>query len=447
LINTALLLFSLLALAVACLAATSAHSFRDFSRSHLRELLRLRGQVQRYDEIAELHPRAALGAESVRVFATGAAVLAAGAYLWNSQAPLEWPMALAVNIARIVVGAMVLWLAIVWLPTALAKIWAESIIARTWRLWNFSGKLFAPSAAGSQFVERAFHRLSGKQPPVTNERELEEEIREVVTEGQREGLIEDEAREMIESVMTLGDVSVSEIMTPRTDMISLAVDADWDEALQLITRSGHTRIPVHGERRDEIVGILHIKDLLNEMVRTPGGKHRPMVELLRPAYFVPESKRVDDLLQEFQRSRNHLAVVMDEFGGVSGLVTIEDVLEEIVGEIADEHDEGSGDGIKQIDERTCEALASVRISEINQRMGLQLPEDEHFGTIGGLVFHQLGRIPHTGEEIVRGNAKIKVLDATRRRINRVAVEMLPPAEAGEESNPESDAEAEQRTAN
>ena len=436
-ISTVLLLFSLLALAVACLAATSVHSFRDFSRSHLRELLRVRGQVLRYDEIAENHPRAALGAESVRVFATGAAVLAAGAYLWNSQGQLEWPLAIVVNAARIVVGAMVLWLAIVWLPTALSKIWAESIIARTWGLWRFFGRLFAPSAAGTKFMERAFHRLSGNEPPATNERELEEEIREVFNEGQRDGLIEDEAREMIESVMTLGDVSVSEIMTPRTDMIAMAADVDWDEALQLITKSGHTRIPVHGERRDEIVGILHIKDLLNEMVRTPGGKHRPMVELLRPAFFVPETKRVDDLLQEFQRSRNHLAVVMDEFGGVSGVVTIEDVLEEIVGEIADEHDEGIGDGIKQIDERSCEALASVRIGEINERLGLHLSEDEHFGTIGGLVFHQLGRIPHMGEELIHENAKIKVLDATRRRINRVAIEVLPPAEAAEEPGAES----------
>ena len=121
-------------------------------------------------------------------------------------------------------------------------------------------------------MRACFSSLSGKQPPERTERELEEEIREVVTEGQREGLIEEEAREMIESVMTLGEVSVSEIMTPRTEMISMAVDVDWDEALQLVTKSGHTRIPVYGERRDEIIGILHIKDMLNEMVRTPGGK-------------------------------------------------------------------------------------------------------------------------------------------------------------------------------
>jgi magnesium and cobalt transporter len=184
-------------------------------------------------------------------------------------------------------------------------------------------------------------------------------------------------------------------------------------------------LPVYGESHDEVVGILHIKDMLQEVARGPQAAHRPISELLRPPFFVPESKRVDDLLQEFQRSRNHIAVVMDEFGGVSGLVTIEDVLEEIVGEIADEHDDATGEGIKPIDEHSCEASAHVHIHEINERLGLRLPDDEHFDTIGGFVFHQLGRIPHVGEEITFDGVKIKVLEAARRRIHRVAIEVLP----------------------
>jgi CBS domain containing-hemolysin-like protein len=233
--------------------------------------------------------------------------------------------------------------------------------------------------------------------------------------------------------MALGEVVVSEIMTPRTDMISIPSNLDWDEALQQVIASGHTRLPVYGESRDEVAGILHIKDILQELARGAHAARRPLTELLRQPFFVPESKPVDDLLQEFQRSRNHIAVVMDEFGGVSGLVTIEDVLEEIVGEIADEHDDASGEGIKPIDEHSCEALAHVHLSEINERLGLNLPESEHFDTIGGFVFHQLGRIPHAGEEITYDGVKIKVLEAARRRIHRVAIEVIPTEEnaAGE----------------
>jgi magnesium and cobalt transporter len=216
-------------------------------------------------------------------------------------------------------------------------------------------------------------------------------------------------------------------MTMRTDMISLPVDLDWDDALLQIIASGHTRIPIYGESHDEIVGILHIKDILHDIGKAPSAKRRPIAELLRQPFFVPETKPVDSLLQEFQHSRNHIAVVLDEFGGVSGLVTIEDVLEEIVGEISDEHDDATGDRIKSFDDHSCEALARVHISEINERLGLHLPE-EHFDTIGGFVFHQLGRIPHVGEELAYENVRIKVLESTRRRIIRVHIEVMPPAE-------------------
>jgi len=425
--STILICLCLAALALAGFAATAAQAFRDFSRAQLRELLRYRNQLERYDEISEHHRQAALGAESLRVFATAAAVVAAAAFLWNAHPEQSsWPLAVLVSMVEIIGGAAVLWLAIVWLPAMLTRLWAEPLIARTWPVWRSAGKLLAPSAAGTDFVERAVHRISGKEPTTPSEHELEEEIREVVTEGQREGLIEEDAREMIESVMALGEVVVSEIMTPRTDMVSIPSDLPWDEALQEVIASGHTRLPVYGESHDEVVGILHIKDMLQELARGPHAAHRPVSELLRPPFFVPESKRVDDLLQEFQRSRNHIAVVMDEFGGVSGLVTIEDVLEEIVGEIADEHDDATGDGIKPIDEHSCEAMAHVHIHEINEHLGLHLPDDEHFDTIGGFVFHQLGRIPHVGEEITYDGVKIKVLEAARRRIHRVAIEVLPP---------------------
>jgi CBS domain containing-hemolysin-like protein len=437
--STTLLWLSLAALAVASFAALGVHVLREFSRSQLRELLRQRNLPKRYDVILEKHQRAALGAESLRVLATAAAVVAAMASLWQTLATeTDWTHSLTIIAGYLVVGILLLWLAIVWLPLSVGRILADRILARTWPIWRTIGTLTVPSMLGARAVEQIVFRISGQRPQPQTEEELEEEIREVVTEGQREGLLEEDAREMIESVITLGEVHVSEIMTPRTDMVSLPLDLPWQEALELVVSSGHTRYPVYGKSHDDVVGILHIKEMFHELVHKSPTAHRPIAELMRPPFFVPETKHVDDLLQEFQRSHNHIAVVMDEFGGVSGVVTIEDVLEEIVGEIADEHDDATIDGLKPIDDHSCEALAGMHLSEINQRMGLHLPDDEHFDTIGGFVFHQLGRIPHAGEEVVYDGIKIKVLDATRRRIKRIAIEILPPQKSAEESDSQSE---------
>ncbi|MCC7084297.1 MAG: HlyC/CorC family transporter [Pirellulales bacterium] len=417
---------SLATLAVACFSATAVQSLRDFSRSKLRDRLRSRGQEPRYDQILENSKRAELGAESLRVIASAAAVLAAAASMWESHAgAASLPQTLAVIIAQMLAGATILWLAIVWFPTAVAGVWAEPFLARTWPLWKASGKILGPSVIGARLVQQALHRLTGKKKPTLTEEELEAEIREVVSEGQREGLLEEDAREMIESVIALGEVVVSEIMTPRTEVISMSADLSWSEALHTIISSGHTRIPVYGKSRDHVVGILHIKDLLPELMREQPAARKPIVGLLRPPFFVPETKAVDELLQEFQHSRSHIAVVLDEFGGVSGVVTIEDVLEEIVGEISDEHDEAAGDGFKSRGENKFEAFARMKIYEINQRLGTGLPEDADYGTIGGLVFHELGRIPHAGEALVAHGVRIEVLEATRRRINRVLIEVQP----------------------
>lgn len=421
-----LIWLALATLAVASFSATAVQSLRDFSRSKLRELLRSRSQEPLHDEILENHKRAELGAESLRVIATAAAVVAATGFVWESQSgTISLPQSLAVLIAQMSAGAIILWLTIIWFPTAIAGVWAEPFIARTWPLWKAAGKILAPSVVGARLVAQAVNHLAGKQRPALTEEDLEDEIREVVSEGQREGLLEEDAREMIESVITLGEVMVSEIMTPRTEVISMSVELSWDAALKAIISSGHTRIPVYGKSRDDVVGILHIKDLLPELMREQLDLRRPIAALLRPPFFVPETKAVDDLLQEFQHSRSHIAVVMDEYGGVSGLVTIEDVLEEIVGEIADEHDEAAGDGFKPLGENKYEAFARMKLYEINERLGLSLPEEADYESIGGLVFHELGRIPHAGEELVMHGVRIKVLEATRRRINRVLIEILP----------------------
>jgi CBS domain containing-hemolysin-like protein len=237
-------------------------------------------------------------------------------------------------------------------------------------------------------------------------------------------LLEEDAREMIEGVIELSDVQVSEVMTPRTDMVSIPTSLTWLEVLQTVTRIGHTRIPVYEKTRDDIVGVLYTKDLLPVLVQGNAEPTPSWPSLLRDAYFVPETKTVDVLLQEFQRTRNHMAVVLDEYGGVSGLVTLEDVLEEIVGEIVDEYDMDLVDGIKQVDDSTAEVMGKVHIDEINERLGLELPDGGDFDTIAGFVFSELGHVPVEGEEMKWKNVHITVLEATARRIECVRIEIL-----------------------
>ncbi len=422
---------ALVLLVVASYAAIGVRCLRRFSRARLDELCRQEHTRPLFSQIIELRDRATLGAESLQVLATLAAIICG--VVWTIAIASGAEIASLEIAESLVAGLALLWLGLVWLPTGIARLWADSFVLRSWPLWRTNAAIFSPSVWAAELLSGAFRRMSGRKAEKVTEESLEEEILTIVSEGEREGLLEEDAREMIEGVIELGDVTVARIMTPRTDMVSIASDIEWDQVIQLAINAGHTRIPTYNRSPDDIVGILHTKDLLVELAKPDSKARQPWQELLRKPFFVPETKPVDELLQEFQRSRNHIAVVLDEFGGVSGIVTIEDALEEIVGEISDEHDEAdANDGIKQLSDHAAEALARVRIHDLNERLGLSLPEDEHFDTIGGFVFHELGRIPNVGEELTWQDVRIKVLEATRRRIDRVSIQILnrPPQPTG-----------------
>jgi CBS domain containing-hemolysin-like protein len=210
-------------------------------------------------------------------------------------------------------------------------------------------------------------------------------------------------------------------MTPRTDVVMIRLGMPWTEIIDFVVESGHTRIPVYEKTRDNGIGILNAKDLLGVLARAADRPLPDFGSILRRPHFVPATKKLDDVLAEFRKTRNHIAVVLDEYGGVSGLVTIEDVLEEIVGDIADEYDEIHVDEIREIDDRTREMSARVHLDEINERLGINLPDEEEFDTIGGFVFHELGRIPAAGEELERNGVRIQVVSATRRQIEKVRI--------------------------
>lgn len=248
-----------------------------------------------------------------------------------------------------------------------------------------------------------------------------EEVIESIKQAASEDLFEADERAMLLGVFDMSDSQVRDVMIPRSHMVVVERDATPDELLPIIIESGHSRFPVIGEDRDEVVGMLLAKDLLRFFAEN-GDENFDIKECLRPALFIPESKRLNVLLKEFRDSRNHIAIVVDEYGGVSGLLTIEDVLEEIVGEIDDEHDiEGDADIRK--DSGGCFSLkALTRIEDFNEYFGAEL-SDEEYGTLGGLVMHELGRLPRRGESVTVTPYVFEVTRVGRRRIDTLSMHL------------------------
>jgi CBS domain containing-hemolysin-like protein len=419
-----LLWIALVSLAASALAATGARVLREFSRHHLQEICAARQQLDRFGDVVRHHDEAALAAEMLTAMTTVVFAIAGGIFGWERVAaePAAW-WELTVLASVLALAAAVF---VVCVPWAVVRVGAEWFLYHSWPFWRLVSQAAYPLAAFGRGVDMVLRRLTGRKDFVEDEESFEEEIRSIVTEGHREGLLEEEAREMIEGVIELGDVIVSHVMTPRTEMDMLQSQTPWVELLDYVTEVGHTRIPVFDKNHDDVIGVLYIKDLLPELAKDADEARRPLAEILRKPLFVPESKPVDDLLRLFQHTRTHLAIVLDEYGGVSGLVTIEDVLEEIVGEIEDEFDLEAEQDIRKIDDDTCEALGRAHVDQINELMDFDLPEKESFDTVGGFVFDQFGRVPTAGETIKWNDSiQVKVLEATRRRVARVRLERIP----------------------
>ena len=268
-----------------------------------------------------------------------------------------------------------------------------------------------PRPSGS-WLRRLLESLSGEPQDL-------EELSEVLTDARERGLIDTDVFAMLEGVLQVSEIQVRDVMVPRSQMVVIQRDEPPERILPVVVESGHSRFPVVGEDRDEVVGILLAKDLLRYFADGGEGQF-DIRECVRPAVFIPESKRLNVLLKEFRVSHNHMAIVVDEYGGVSGLLTIEDVLEQIVGDIGDEYDVDEGEGIRKEGERVFAVPALTRIEEFNSTFGTRF-SDEEFDTIGGLVLHELGRMPRRGEAIEIGGMELKVLRADRRRIETLRV--------------------------
>lgn len=243
----------------------------------------------------------------------------------------------------------------------------------------------------------------------------EDGLRFLLNVTDEESVIEEEEKEMIASIFEFSDKLVREVMVPRIDVVAVSLETSLSEAVDIILKAGHSRIPVYQDSIDNIVGVLYAKDLLRYL--REGRTDVPLGKILRPAYFIPESKKVDELLQELQRRKVHVAIVVDEYGGTAGLVTIEDLLEEIVGEIQDEYD-AEEPTYRGINEHEYLFDARIPLDEVNKLLGIELP-NEGGDTLGGFIYSQLGKVPAVGDRVEFENVTMQVLSVIGRRIKQV----------------------------
>ncbi len=306
-------------------------------------------------------------------------------------------------------------------PRAVSYTIPEALIARFLGVVRLLQIAAVPLVRWHRAVVRFFVRAGGGDLDKRAEEAAEDEILAAAEEGEREGLIERGAKDMIQSIISFYDAEASSVMTPRIAMVSMSADLTLPEGIAIATTCGHSRIPVFKGNQDNIVGILYVKDFLRHF-GTSGWDALKIEDIVRKAYFVPETKKISALFQEFKTQRFHIAIVLDEYGGTAGLITIEDILEEIVGEIADEFEtKRAATRLRRIDERTFEADGGVRIDDLERALNLALPDETTYETLAGFLYSLWGRIPRAGESIAHGSVKFDVVEADERRVKVVRV--------------------------
>lgn len=277
--------------------------------------------------------------------------------------------------------------------------------------------LFLPLSQMFSFLTQIISNVLGldKDKHVLSEQEL----RTLVDVGEEHGALEKDEKEMIHSIIEMGETIVREIMVPRTDMIAVDKTASLTQVLNLVKDKLHSRIPVYDDSADNIVGILYLKDLL-PFIKKKNTSTFDLTKLAHRAYYVPEQKKINELLREFQQQRIHMAIVVDEYGGTSGLVTLEDIIEEIVGEIQDEYDSELPQ-LEKLDERSFAVDASMLLDELNEQLGLHLPTEEGVDTLAGFLLGQFGSVPKSKQKLDYNGFEFIIMKATKKRIEQVRI--------------------------
>lgn len=280
-------------------------------------------------------------------------------------------------------------------------------------------KISSPVVKTLTYATNLVARILGGTNNVENSQITEEEIRLMINVGEEKGIFQETETDMINSIFEFDDTVAKEVMTPRTDIVAVSVDTSIDEILEIIIEENFSRIPVYEDSTDNIIGILYIKDLF-ALIRKNAEWKISLKDIVRPVYFVPEYKKIDELFKEMQKSKTHIAIVIDEYGGTAGLITIEDLLEEIVGNIFDEYDDVVLD-YEKIDENTYIVSGMLSVSDINDIMDTAFPEEE-FDTISGIVLSLSGKMPDVGDEVQFGTTSLRVEEVDDKRISRIKIQ-------------------------
>ena len=408
--------------------STVCYSLRNFTRSRLAAVCKAQGNVGRLGDVLRLDETVLTVCEILTVctIVAGTALLAVWKYPDAAQAA-GWRPFLDLFVVAAAAG-----FAVMILPWSLSRVYGERIVYRTWPLVSGMTTVCRPLLLVAWRVDTILHRIAGRRDPEPETVEtLTDEIQSVVDEGEREGVLESRAGRMIQRIMELREYDVRAAMTPRTDVVFVPQAATWEEARGIILESGHSRLPVIGESADDVMGILYARDLLQHAGSAE--QRQQLADLLRPANFVPETTTIEDLLERMKRERFHIAIVLDEYGGVTGLVTLEDILEEIVGDIADEFDAAEEEQVRHVDDDTIDVDARTHIDDLNEEFDFGLPDEEDYDTIGGFVFSEFGRIPAQGESFTWRNLRLTVLEADQRKVIKLRIEVdrsLVPAHDG-----------------
>ncbi len=333
------------------------------------------------------------------------------------------PMHAATYVLALVIALAIFSIFSLAIPDALAKYAGERVLSRTYGVLIFCSILAGPVIYVLLLYDGFVRRLVGVPQATEQEQqeEKQEEFLEDLEQHRMEGAVDAEEQEMIENVLDLRERMADEIMTPRTDLIAVDVNASLPTVVETIKKAGHSRLPVYQDNIDNVVGLIYAKDLLDEIGKNP--EDFRLRDWIREAYFVPETKSLRALLREFQEQKLHIAVVLDEYGGTAGVVTLEDILEELVGEIADEYEKTPPESVKKIDENTIEVDARMYVEDLNEEYALDLPDDEDYDTVGGFVFSRLGYVPKTGESFDYSNLKVTIASAEPRRVKRVRIQI------------------------
>jgi CBS domain containing-hemolysin-like protein len=321
-------------------------------------------------------------------------------------------------------------------PKSYAVEHTESWALTVARPLKYAEYVLLPLVVFFDYLTRAVNRITGGRSAIETSYITRDEIQDLIETGEREGVIEEEEREMLDRIFRFTNTIAKEVMTPRLDMTAVPKDATLDEAIETCIQSDHERIPVYDGNLDNVVGIVNIRDLIR--AKHYGEREAALTDLVHPTLHVPESKNVDELLQEIQDNRMQMVIVIDEFGTTEGLVTLEDLVEEIVGDILEGDEE---EPFEPVDEHTTLVRGEVNIDEVNDQLDIDLPEGEEFETLAGFIFNRAGRLVEEGEELEYDHVTIRIEQVDNTRIMKARItkrEIEPDEEGAEEAELESD---------